>query len=145
MTQLAVFIRDSTQGIGQYPRDEKTSGRSVLLAMATEGRGTSVTKGEESGFASYPNDSTAFTTCCSLALQGDGKHCYIHTRISQWQPTVSHNLTGKVSKVSAHAVAGGAYSDVWQGEFDGRHVAIKVPRIVSAPEVKLSQVRGVGG
>jgi hypothetical protein len=52
----------------------------------------------------------------------------------------SIDLTGKVHKTSPFPVAGGAFSDVWQGIYNGTTVAIKVPRIVVVTPEKLRKV-----
>lgn len=39
------------------------------------------------------------------------------------------DLTGKVTKRSTHALAFGAFAAIWQGEYEGALVAIKVPRL----------------
>jgi hypothetical protein len=38
------------------------------------------------------------------------------------------DLTGKIIIPSSTYKTGGAYADVWQGEYEGSSVAIKVPR-----------------
>jgi hypothetical protein len=46
------------------------------------------------------------------------------------------NLTGRVRKTSKDPTFGGGFADVWEGDFEGRLVAIKVPRFMEmvAPE-----------
>jgi hypothetical protein len=82
------------------------------------------------------------STCYSTPLSRNINQYPLRTAVPwpSWQPSVSQNLTGKVFKLSSHPVAGGAYSDVWLGEFSGIIVAIKVPRTVNVAAEKLAQV-----
>jgi hypothetical protein len=96
------------------------------------------------GSTSTPKKSgTAQVTYSTTGQPEDANRSSLHNEIQQWRITVSQDLTGKVLKTSAFPVAGGAYSDVSQGEFNGRMVAIKAPRIVNVPALKLAQVSNV--
>jgi hypothetical protein len=82
----------------------------------------------------------------------DRDYCYGHgvtanagcfaqaTEMTTYSIPPAANLTGKVVKKSEYAVAGGAFSDVWMGEYEGRVVAIKCPRLVNVTVDKLNQV-----
>jgi len=82
----------------------------------------------------------------------DRDYCYGHgvtanagcfaqaTEMTTYSIPPAANLTGKVIKKSEYAVAGGAFSDVWMGEYEGRVVAIKCPRLVNVTVDKLNQV-----
>jgi hypothetical protein len=53
-------------------------------------------------------------------------------------PLEINDLTGRVKKTNADPVHGG-FATIWQGEFEGRLVAIKSPRIVESE--KFAKVR----
>jgi hypothetical protein len=51
------------------------------------------------------------------------------------------DLTGKIVKCSSHAVAFGAFSDIWQGRYEGALVAIKVPRLHASDVTAIKLVK----
>ncbi|TDL17289.1 kinase-like protein [Rickenella mellea] len=55
-----------------------------------------------------------------------------------WLPDAV-NLTGRVVKKSEHPKFAGGYADVWEGDFEGKAVAIKAPRIVDVTPAKLGK------
>ena len=53
---------------------------------------------------------------------------------------IHNDLAGKVVRIGDHAVTGGFFADVWQGQYQGTLVAIKVICITFVNADKLTKV-----
>lgn len=133
MTQLIRVFRNSTTVMEEYWRTQKDAGEKQL---GSKRRVQPETKGESSEIVS-----ASFLKKHEARREVTEYH-YLRTGVSgsHRRITVSQDLTGKVVKTSAYPVAGGSYSDVSKGKFNGKLVAIKAPRIVNVPAPKLAQV-----